>query len=70
MSSSKDNDKEDSLERELGYEDATVEAGRRSKEKRDKAREEKEREQEAERQEQIKQAMLNAGRGSKEKRRR
>ncbi|XMA08978.1 hypothetical protein WAI453_001769 [Rhynchosporium graminicola] len=70
MSSSKDIAKEDSLERELRYEDTTVEAGRRSKEKRDAAKEAKEREREAERQEQIKQAMLNAGRGSKEKRRR
>ena len=68
MSSSRENAKENSLERELGYEDATVAAGKRSKEKRDETREERVREQEAERQEQTKQAMLNAGRRSKEKR--
>ncbi|KAK0114774.1 hypothetical protein ONS95_014257 [Cadophora gregata] len=70
MSSSKDNAKEDSLERELGYEDTTLEAGRRSKEKRDEAKEEREREQKAERQEQMKQAMLHAAKRSKEKRKR
>ncbi|KAH8773221.1 hypothetical protein BGZ57DRAFT_855129 [Hyaloscypha finlandica] len=42
MSSSKDNAKEDSLERELGYEDTTLNTGRSSKDKRDKAKEEKE----------------------------
>jgi len=68
MSSSKDNAKEDSLERELSYEDATLNTGRNSKEKRDKAKEEKEKERQAERQQQIKQAMLNTGRSSKEKR--
>ena len=68
MSSSKDNAKEDSLERELGYEDTTLNTGRSSKDRRDKAKEEKERKRQAERQEQIKQAMLNTGRDSKEKR--
>lgn len=66
MSSS--NDRENSLERELDLEDLAVAAGRRSKEKRDNAREEKEREAEAQRQADIKQAMLDAGKRSKEKR--
>ncbi|KAI0469800.1 hypothetical protein GGR56DRAFT_679123 [Xylariaceae sp. FL0804] len=66
MSSS--NNRENSLERELDYEDLTIDAGKRSKERRDKANEEKEREAEAKRQEEIKQAMINAGKRSKEKR--
>ncbi len=62
------NDRENSLERELGYEDLIVAAGKRSKEKRAQAKEEREREAEAQRQEDMKRAMLNAGKRSKEKR--
>ncbi|KAL2071658.1 hypothetical protein VTL71DRAFT_12893 [Oculimacula yallundae] len=64
----KDGAREDSLEREFAYEDATMAAGKRSKEKRDEAKDEKDREREAERQKQMREAMLRAGRGSKERR--
>ncbi|TPX18766.1 uncharacterized protein E0L32_011515 [Thyridium curvatum] len=66
MSSSKDRD--DSLERELAYEDITMATGKTSKEKRDDAKKEKDREAEALRQEAMKKMMLDAGKRSKEKR--
>ncbi|EKJ75894.1 hypothetical protein FPSE_04074 [Fusarium pseudograminearum CS3096] len=60
--------KEDSLERELAYEDATVEAGKSSKERRDETKAEKEKKAEEERQAQMKEAMFAAGKRSREKR--
>jgi hypothetical protein len=61
MSSSNDKKREDSLERELDYEDITVTAGTRSKEKRDKTKDDKEREAEAQRQEDMKQQCSTPG---------
>ncbi|KAJ4318726.1 hypothetical protein N0V84_006719 [Fusarium piperis] len=60
--------KEDSLERELAYEDAVVAAGKSSKDKRDEAKAEKEKKAEEERQAQMKEAMFAAGKRSREKR--
>ncbi|KAJ3520908.1 hypothetical protein NM208_g13527 [Fusarium decemcellulare] len=60
--------REDSLERELAYEDATVAAGKSSKDKRDESKAEKEKKAEEERQAQMKEAMFAAGKRSREKR--
>ncbi|SCV61343.1 uncharacterized protein FFFS_15912 [Fusarium fujikuroi] len=59
--------REDSLERELAYEDATMAAGKSSKEKRDEAKAEKEKKEEEDRQAQMKEAMFAAGKRSQEK---
>jgi len=67
-----DNDRQsqNSLEREFANEDLMEGAGRQSKEKRDKAREDKEKEKDAERKADAIEASLNAGTRSKEKRNR
>ncbi|RSL60810.1 hypothetical protein CEP53_005304 [Fusarium sp. AF-6] len=60
--------REDSVERELAYEDVAVTTGKSSKEKRDEAKAEKEKKEEEERQAQMKEAMFAAGKRSREKR--
>lgn len=67
MASSREQ-REDSLERELAYEDVTMAVGKSSKDKRVDVKAEKERKEEEERQAQMKEAMFAAGKRSREKR--
>jgi hypothetical protein len=59
---------DNSLERELDYEDITIDTGKRSKERRDESKAEVARRQEEDKKVQSKQVMLNAGKSSREKR--
>jgi len=66
MSGKRESD--NSLERELDYEDITIDTGKRSKERRDESKAEQARKQEEDKQVETKQIMLNAGKSSREKR--
>ncbi len=66
MSDNRNSD--NSLEREIEYEDATLAAGKRSQERRIEVKEDKKKKEEEKRQVEMKEAMINAGKNSREKR--
>lgn len=63
-----DRNSDNSLNRELAYEDITIAAGESSKRKRQKAKEEKQKKAEDDKQEQTKEVMFRAGENSRTKR--
>ncbi len=66
MSNNRNSD--NSLEREIGYEDITLATGKRSQERREEVKEDKKKKEEEDRQVEMKEAMINAGKSSREKR--
>lgn len=66
MSDNRNSD--NSLEREIEYEDITVAAGKRSQERREEVKEDKKKKEEDDKQAVMKEAMINAGKSSREKR--
>jgi hypothetical protein len=63
-----DRDSLNSLEKELASEDATINAGKSSKERRDNAREEREKKEESERKQDMEDASIKAANASRERR--